>query len=359
MQPLQTGSQRFTRGGLKMRILIVTDAWDPQVNGVVETLRNLSRALRLLGLEVEFVTPKEFRSVPLPTYADIRLALTTRRAIARRIGLSKADHVHIATEGPLGILARRACLAEGIPFTTSYHTRFPEYLRARLPVPVSLSYRFLRRFHNAASATLVATPTLSKELTSRGFRNLRLWNRGVDTELFHPKKRADLGLAAPVFLYVGRIAVEKNLPAFLDLDLPGTKLVVGDGPDLPRLRAAYPDAVFAGARFCEDLARFFASADAFVFPSRTDTFGMVLLEAMASGLPVAAYPVMGPADIFADGIGAVLSDDLREAALGALHLDRDACRHKAERMSWNACAQLFLAHVRGATQAPHGAAAPA
>lgn len=336
-----------------MRILIVTDAWHPQVNGVVETLRHLVDALRQFGLHVEMLTPAGFRSLPLPSYADIRLAVTSSLSIAARFDAARPDHVHIATEGPLGFLARRVCLASGIPFTTSYHTRFPEYLRARLPVPERWSYRALRRFHNAGRATLVATPTLARELDARGFRNLRLWCRGVDTRHFRPDRRMPLDLPRPVFLSVGRVAVEKNLPAFLDLDLPGTKLVVGDGPDLVRLRETYPDAVFVGARFGEDLAAFYASADVFVFPSRTDTFGMVLLEAMASGLPVAAYPVMGPADVFADGVGAVLSDDLREAALGALALDRQASRAKAERLSWQACAELFLRIIQGANAAAH------
>jgi glycosyltransferase involved in cell wall biosynthesis len=340
-----------------MRILIVTDAWHPQVNGVVETLRNLTAALRMLGLHVELITPQGFRTLPLPSYADIRLAMTTNASIAARIDEARPDHVHIATEGPLGFLARRVCIAAGIPFTTSFHTRFPEYLRARLPVPESWSYRFLRRFHNAGRATLVATPTLSSDLSARGFSNLRLWSRGVDTGLFNPAKRIDLDLPRPIFLNVGRVAVEKNLPAFLDLELPGTKLVVGDGPELPRLRETYPQAVFVGAKFGEDLATLYASSDVFVFASRTDTFGMVLLEAMASGLPVAAYPVMGPADIFADGVGAVLSDDLGEAALAALTLDRDAARAKAERQSWRSCAELFLRLIRNANEA--GQRAPA
>jgi glycosyltransferase involved in cell wall biosynthesis len=324
------------------RILIVTDAWEPQVNGVVRTLQMVARELRSLGCTVEMITPADYPTLPLPSYSDIRLAVTTRFGIGRRIAQIAPEHVHIATEGPLGIAARAACLRAGRRFTTSYHTRFPEYLSARLPVPEKWSYRWFRRFHGAAAATLVATPTLHAELAQKGFSNLKLWNRGVDTELFHPKHRKALPYPGPIFLYVGRVAVEKNLRAFLDLDLPGTKVVVGDGPDLDWLREAYPDAVFTGAKSGQELAEIYASADVFVFPSRTDTFGLVLLEALASGVPVAAYPVMGPADVFADGSGGVLSGDLRAAALQAMDLSREEARAKAMRFSWRACAETFL-----------------
>ncbi len=334
-----------------MRILIVTDAWEPQVNGVVRTLQMVVGELRGLGCTIEMITPADYRTLPLPSYSDIRLAVASRIGISRRIAGIAPDHVHIATEGPLGIAARAACLRSGRRFTTSYHTRFPEYLRARLPVPERWSYRWLRRFHGAASATLVATPTLRDELAQKGFTNLRLWTRGVDTDHFHPRHRKALPYPGPIFLYVGRIAVEKNLPAFLDLDLPGTKLVVGDGPDFEGLREAYPAAVFTGAQSGGELAASYASADVFVFPSRTDTFGLVLLEALASGVPVAAYPVMGPADVFADGIGGVLSDDLRVAALDALGLSRDEARVKAMRFSWRACAEKFMELVREPAQA--------
>jgi glycosyltransferase involved in cell wall biosynthesis len=330
------------------RILFVTDAWEPQVNGVVQTLKSLFAALSESGIEVAHLTPAGHRTLPLPSYPDIRIALTTRRNIARRMQDIRPDHVHIVTEGPLGIHARRVCLARGLPFTTSYHTRFPEYLRARLPVPEAWSYRWLRAFHNSGSGTMVATPSLKQELEEHGFDKLMLWGRGVDTKLFSPLLRVDLGLAGPVFLYVGRVAVEKNLPAFLDLDLPGTKLVVGDGPDLATLKARYPAVVFAGTKRGEELARHFASADVFVFPSRTDTFGLVLLEALASGTPVAAYPVTGPADIFADGRGGVLSEDLRLAALKALEIPREQAREKALDYSWDACARTFMENVQQA-----------
>lgn len=330
------------------RILFVTDAWEPQVNGVVQTLKSLFAALAAIDIEVAHLTPAGHRTLPLPSYPDIRLALTTRRRIAQRLEEIRPDHVHIVTEGPLGIHARRVCLARGLPFTTSYHTRFPEYLRARVPVPETWSYRWLRAFHNSGSGTMVATPSLKRELEAHGFERLMLWGRGVDTEGFHPRLRGDLGVGPPVFLYVGRVAVEKNLPAFLDLDLPGTKVVVGEGPDLAILKSRYPGVVFAGTKRGEELARHFASADVFVFPSRTDTFGLVLLEALASGTPVAAYPVTGPADIFADGRGGVLSEDLGMAALKALDIPREAAREKALEYGWDACARTFMDNVQKA-----------
>ncbi|MDQ6436699.1 glycosyltransferase family 1 protein [Mesorhizobium sp. LHD-90] len=345
------------------RILIVTDAWHPQVNGVVRTLQHLADNLADIGHRVEFLTPREFPTVPMPSYPDIRLALALPWQVTKRIEAFRPDHVHIATEGPLGILARRHCLRRGHIFTTSYHTRFPEYVRARVPIPESWIYRRLRRFHNSGAGTLVATPSLAEELTGRGFERVRLWTRGVDTELYRPDRRQVLDLPRPIFLSVGRIAVEKNLPAFLDLDLPGSKVVVGDGPALASMQERYPDTHFLGMLTGEALADIYASCDVFVFPSRTDTFGIVLLEALASGLPVAAYDVTGPADVFSDGVGGVLSEDLREAALAALSLDRETARRKATTYSWAACAALFMRHVRAAhvdepTATPAAEAAP-
>lgn len=329
-----------------MRVLIVTDAWKPQVNGVVRTLEKLAESFAAMGVPMAFLTPDGFPTVPLPGYGEIRVALATAAEVARRMDEAQPDCIHIATEGPLGVLARRVCLARGLPFSTSYHTRFPELLRARLPVPEEWTYRWLRRFHNAGNGMLAATPSLCAELAGRGFANIRLWSRGVDTALFDPARRTTLGLPGPVFLNVGRVAVEKNLPAFLDLDLPGTKVVVGDGPELPRLRARYPEVVFTGARRGEELAALYASADVFVFPSLTDTFGNVITEALASGTPVAAFPVTGPLDILGDGVGGVLSDDLREAALAALSVPRETARAKARQYDWDACARQFLDHVR-------------
>lgn len=327
-----------------MRILIVTDAWRPQVNGVVNTLEKLAETLDGMGVVTRFVTPEGFHTIPLPTYPEIRLTLATRDMAERRMRDAAPDRVHIATEGPLGILARRICLDRRWAFTTSYHTRYPEFVRARLPIPESWCYHWLRRFHNAGQAVLVATPSMGEELTTHGFTNVRLWSRGVDTDLFHPRHRCDLGLPRPVFLNVGRVAVEKNLPAFLDLDLPGSKVVVGDGPELARLKARYPEVHFMGIRRGEELARIYASADVFVFPSRTDTFGNVILEALASGCPVAAFPVTGPIDIVGQRQGGVLSQDLREAAIAGLRVTRSAARDRAQAYGWRNCARQFLDH---------------
>ena len=335
-----------------MRILIVTDAWRPQINGVVRTIERVSEELARQGVEVALLTPDSYRTVPLPSYPEVRLALATPGRIARQIEAVAPDHIHIATEGPLGILARRYCLKRGETFTTSYHTRFPEYVRARLPIPEAWLYGAMRRFHNAGGGMMVATGSLAAELTGRGFTRIRQWSRGVDTVLFRPDRRKDLGLPGPIFLSVGRVSVEKNLPAFLDLDLPGTKLVVGDGPDLENLKSRYPDAVFLDSRTGDELADIYASADVFVFPSRTDTFGNVLLEALASGVPVAAYPVTGPLDVFEDGVGGVLSEDLGEAALAALDCDREAARQKALGLTWAACADQFMAHIHNASAQP-------
>ena len=331
-----------------MRILIATDAWHPQVNGVVRTLEATCEVVRELGHTVEVVAPGEgFRTVGLPTYPDIRVALWPRGEVARRIRAFAPDAVHIATEGPLGWAARGDCLRRGQAFTTSYHTRFPEYVRARAPVPTALTYALMRRFHRPADRTLVTTPSMKRLLAAKGFRNLAVWSRGVDLRRFRPGLRgADggvfRGLPRPVWLSVGRVAVEKNLPAFLALDLPGTKVVVGDGPARAALARRFPDAVFRGARLGEDLARHFADADVFVFPSRTDTFGLVLIEAMASGTPVAAYPVSGPVDIVPGSGAGVLDADLRAAALRALDLSRAAARASAERYSWQAVGERFL-----------------
>lgn len=324
-----------------MRLVIVTDAWTPQVNGVVRTLSKLTEMMVGRGFDVVVMSPSDFRSMPCPTYPEIRLALAAPRTISRTLRDLQPAYVHIATEGPLGILARRACLRNRWSFTTSFHTRFPEYLSKRLPVPLSLTYSLLRRFHNAAETCLVPTRSIRDELAARGFANLRIWTRGVDRSQFHPRADADLGLPRPVFICVGRVAPEKNLPAFLDLELPGTKLVVGDGPSLDELRKAYPSAVFAGKKEGEELARHYAAADVFVFPSRTDTFGLVLLEAIASGLPVAAFPVPGASDVIGATGAGVLSEDLREAALSALSmgpLDPDAF---LDGFTWEACADIF------------------
>jgi glycosyltransferase involved in cell wall biosynthesis len=330
------------------RILMVTDAWRPQVNGVVHTLERLAETLKSFDVEVEFLTPLLFRTLPMPTYPDIRLALTTPRRVRRLIEASGTDHIHIVTEGPLGMMARRYCLAGKQPFTTSYHTRFPEYVTARLPIPEDWTYGWLRSFHNSGQGTMVATQSLADDLSARGFDKLLPWTRGVNLDHFRPDKRKDLPFPKPIFLCVGRVAVEKNLPAFLDLDLPGSKVVVGEGPEFESLKARYPQAHFLGHRPGDELAEIYASSDVFVFPSRTDTFGNVIVEALASGTPVAGFPVTGPIDIVGDGVGGAVSDDLRQAALAALDIDRAEARERAMRYSWNTCAEMFLDNVRTA-----------
>ena len=337
-----------------MRIAIVTDAWRPQVNGVVQTLQTTADHLQRLGHAVSVIEPGLFKTFPCPTYPEIRLAWWPYRKIDSLLREFDPDAVHIATEGTLGAAARKWCLRHGAPFTTSYHTQFPEYVRARAPIPLALSYAFLRRFHSAAARTMVATPTLQRRLEARGFRNLVRWSRGVDLQLFKPGRKDVLSLARPIWVYVGRVAIEKNIEDFLRLDLPGTKLVVGDGPAREALQKKYSDTHFAGYKFGEELASHIACADAFVFPSRTDTFGLVLLEAMACGLPVAAYPVTGPIDVVEQGVSGVLHDDLAIAARQALQLDPKHCRAHALRYTWDAATAQFLGNlqpiVRAATR---------
>jgi glycosyltransferase involved in cell wall biosynthesis len=327
-----------------MRILVATDAWHPQVNGVVRTLTNMAEAARAFGVEISFLTPQSFRTVAMPSYPDLRLALPGPARIARLIAAARPDSIHIATEGPIGLLVRRYCRQHKLPFTTSFHTRFPEYISARLPIPEPWIWAALRAFHGPSQAVMAATPALAGELRARGFRNVVLWPRGVDASQFHPRA-ADLGLPRPVFLCVGRVAVEKNLEAFLDLDLPGTKVIVGDGPARAALTRKYPQAVFLGARQGEELAQAYAAADAFVFPSKTDTFGLVLLEALASGLPVAAFPVTGPRDVIGNEPVGALNDDLRIACLTAVTISPQACLAFAARHTWEASARAFVENI--------------
>ncbi|QUS59159.1 glycosyltransferase family 4 protein [Pseudovibrio brasiliensis] len=334
-------------------LLVVTDAWHPQINGVVTSLDRLACELRDIGMRVEFITPLSFKSIPMPSYGEIRLSLTAPAVVRRFMERYACDHLHIATEGPLGLMARSVALKTGRVFTTSYHTRFPEYVRARFPVPLSFSYAWLKRFHNAGQGCMVATQTLDHDLSSWGFRGLMRWSRGVDHTRFRPMKtRVFSDLVGPVFLYVGRVAVEKNIAAFLELDLPGTKVVVGGGPQLDELRQRYQQVRFTGPKQGDDLAACYAGADVFIFPSLTDTFGNVLLEAMASGTPVAAYPVMGPIDVIGDSRAGVLDNDLRTAALKALDINREHCRNVAHGFTWRASAEQFLQNAKKAYQLP-------
>ncbi len=328
------------------KILIVTDAWKPQVNGVVRTLETLGRDLEAMGHEVRYATPEGRFTVPLPTYSEIRLAILPRRSIERMIEQFQPSAVHIATEGTIGLSARSICLNRNIPFTTSFHTRFPEYVRARFPIiPEGLVYAFLRWFHGPAKAMMVATPSLRQEMESHGFKNLRIWSRGVDVDAFRPIPNAELPFPRPIWLYVGRVAVEKNIEAFLALDLPGTKVVVGDGPARATLERRYPNVRFVGHKSGEELVRHYSASDVFVFPSRTDTFGLVMLEALACGTPVAAFPVQGPRDVLGDAPVAALDEDLQKACLRALDVPRDAARAFALKHSWRACTEQFLSNL--------------
>ena len=337
------------------KILVATDAWHPQVNGVVRTLGHTAREARALGYEIDFLSPNEFLTLPMPSYPEIRLALTRPGAVERRLEKLQPDAIHIATEGPIGHAMRRVCIRRGLPFTTSFHTRFPDYLAERLPIPErwtrEATWAWLRRFHSAGAAVMAATPTLATELTDRGFRNVKLWPRGVDADLFRPREKSMIDLPRPIFLTVGRLAVEKNVEAFLALDLPGTKLVVGDGPARAGLARKYPKAVFLGAKQGEALAEIYSAADAFVFPSLTDTFGLVLLEALASGVPVAAFPAAAPRDVIGEAPIGRLDENLQRACLEALECSREECRAFALRMTWEACARIFLTHVMEATKA--------
>ena len=329
-----------------MKIAIISDAWLPQINGVVRTLMRTIEEVQALGHQTRVISPDLFRNLPCPTYNEIRLAVLPARRLAALLDAFQPCAIHIATEGPLGFAARRYSLTRGLPFTTAFHTRFPEYVRARIGLPLGAGYSVLRRFHAPASSVMVATRSLERDLDARGFRHLRRWTRGVDTSMFHPRDKSFLDLPRPIHLYVGRVAVEKNVEAFLKLDLPGSKLVVGSGPQLAELSRRYPKTRFAGPREGEDLARHYAAADVFVFPSRTDTFGLVLLEALASGLPVAAYPVAGPLDVINGASVGFLDEDLAGAARRALAVSPELCRDYALQFSWRRSAEQFLANLR-------------
>lgn len=337
-----------------IRICIVTDAWHPQVNGVVRTLDSLRKELKAMGHRVYMLTPQMFKTIPCPTYPEIRLAWNTAGRLPAIMNRWKIDAVHIATEGPLGWAARRWCLKHNQSFTTAYHTAFPEYIAARTIFPENMFYPLFRRFHAPSAGVLVATPTVRQQLRNKGFKNIVPWTRGVDTALFKPAKTNDTNDTndQPTQLYVGRVAVEKNIEAFLTCTTPGRKIVVGDGPAIEKLKRTYPDVEFLGAKFGKDLAAAYASANVFVFPSKTDTFGLVMIEALASGTPVAAYPVQGPLDVLgADGKGpfntwqkqiASLNDNLDTAIKDALKLDRKACSKFAQFYNWQKVAEQFI-----------------
>ena len=332
-----------------MKVMIVTDAWSPQVNGVVRTLTTTRREMQAMGHQVDILSPLEFRTLPCPTYPDIRLSVLAGNAAQRRIRDYAPHALHIATEGPLGLAARRYAMRNGLPFTTAYHTRFPEYVKARTSIPLAWTYRFLRWFHDPARAVMAPTPAVKSDLESFGFNNVVLWSRGVDLDVFRMQTSHRLDSEHPIFLYVGRVAVEKNVEAFLKLDLPGSKWVVGGGPALAGLRAKYPDAHYLGVMQQPELAEVYAAADVFVFPSKTDTFGLVLLEAMACGLPVAAYPVTGPIDVLGDSPAGVMHEDLHQACMAALNIDRRSARAHAEKFSWRAATEQFVGHLHPAT----------
>jgi len=328
-----------------MRVLTVTDAWHPQVNGVVRTIEATNRELALAGHEAQVISPLSFATIACPGYSEIRLSLLPYRKLARLMRDAAPDAVHIATEGPLGMAARRYCLRNEIPFTTAYHTRFPQYLKAMYGIPEAWVYRFLRWFHRRAHLLLTPTLHVERELAQWGINNVARWTRGVDLEVFQPIAEPSIltrGLPRPLFLCVGRVSVEKNIDAFLDLDLPGTKVVAGIGPELEVLKRRHPEVRFLGVLTREELAQLYSSVDVFVFPSRTDTFGLVLLEALACGTPVAAYPVQGPLDVVGGSSVAVLDEDLRKAALAALRIDRGICRAYAQNYSWAAATRQFI-----------------
>jgi len=300
----------------------------------------------LMGHEIEMITPNQFKTIPCPTYPDISLSLFSGKGVARKIKDFEPDAIHIATEGPLGLSARAYAVRNRLPFSTAYHTRFPEYVQARTGIPISWTYAFLRWFHGPSMAVMAPTIVVKDDLEKFGFTNVVLWSRGVDTEVFHMQESKALNSAHPIFLYVGRVAIEKNINAFLEIDLPGSKWVVGDGPAMAKIKQQYPNVNYLGVLNQPELAKVYAAADVFVFPSKTDTFGLVLLEAMACGTPVAAYPVTGPIDVLGESPAGAMDNDLRTACLAALKIPREVARAHAERFSWRASTEQFARHLK-------------
>lgn len=353
--PLRHDTLHPVRSPAPERIAIVTDAWAPQMNGVVRTLTATVAKLEARGHEIMVIAPDQFRSLPCPTYPEIRLALTRAKTVARQLTAFAPDAIHIATEGPLGLMARRVCVTRQWPFTTAYHTQFPAYVARRTHLPQRWFWRYIRWFHGPATRIMVATASIRAELAEHGLTHVHHWSRGVDLAEFTPTARPPDEYAAferPIQLYAGRVAVEKNIEAFLDVSHPGSKVVVGDGPALAELAARYPSASFLGRREGAALAGCYAGADVFVFPSRTDTFGLVIIEALACGTPVAAFPVAGPVDIVTERCGA-LSEDLSRAIDAALFCERADCAEQGARFSWDAATDQFVAGLVGVDEAAH------
>ena len=329
---------------MALKIAFVTDAWHPQINGVVTTIDNTCKMLKEQGNEVLMITPDLFITFPCPTYPSIKLSVFCYPKVARLLKDFAPDRIHIATEGPLGLAARNYCLKHKLAFTTSFHTLFAEYINLRLKIPVSWGYKLLHWFHNPASKTMIATPKVETDLATRGFDKAKFarWSRGVDAGRFKPRDKNYMDYPRPISMYVGRVAIEKNLEAYFKLSIPGTKVVVGDGPQLEQLKRQYPDVVFVGFRTGEPLAQTMAAADVFVFPSLTDTFGIVMLDALACGVPVAAYPVQGPLDVLIDNKTGCMREDLQDAVDGALKLNGEDCRNQALQYSWQNCTAQFF-----------------
>jgi len=333
-----------------MKLALITDAWEPQVNGVVRTLKQTTDYLKAQGHEVFILTPQDHRTIPCPSYPSIPLSLFPGKKVSRDLDIINPDSIHIATEGPLGMAARKWCIKNNKRFTTSYHTQFPEYVRLRLPIPLTWSYAWFRRFHSKAVRTLVPTLSQKERLEQHGFSNVEIWGRGVDNAIFTPDNPQKIDLPRPISINMGRVAIEKNIEAYLSLDLPGSKVVVGDGPDLDMLKKKYPDVLFTGAKFGKELASWVAAADVFVFPSKTDTFGLVILEAMACGVPVAAYPVTGPKDIVQQGKTGYLDENLQHAVTQALKVSPQDCLAYAKQCSWSASSAVFASFMHDNTR---------
>lgn len=328
------------------RIAIISDAWEPQINGVVTTLKKTAFFLRKKDYDVKFFTPEGYYSIPCPTYPEIRLAVFCRKKLTRDIELYNPNGIHIATEGPLGLAGRKYCITNKILFTTSFHTQFPEYLRMRIPVPINWTYSWLKLFHGKSQCVMVPSKSRKTELERRGFKNVAIWSRGVDTKIFNNDNPFPYQLPRPIHIYMGRVALEKNISSFLELKLEGSKIVIGDGPDLKHLSSIYTETHFLGVKRGRELASYLSGGDVFVFPSKTDTFGIVMLEAMACGLPIAAYPVEGPQDIVKQNYCGVLNDNLYDAISGALKISKDSCINYATNFSWDRCTQTFESNLR-------------